>query len=259
MPGLAVFGVTGRMGQHLVRALREQLPGPGGAPALRLCGALASPQSPRLGRDAAAEGEPSGVIITADPTAALADADAALEFSPAPAVAGHARACAARRVGLLVGTTGLDEAALAALEEAAARIPVLIAPNTSVGVTVIAQLLDQAARALGRDYEVRIREAHHRLKRDAPSGTALALGETVARARGHGPECIDYEVVREGDIVGEHTVSFSAPGERIEVTHRATDRMIFARGALRAAEWLAGRTPGLYGMQDVLGLEKHGQ
>lgn len=262
MSGLAVFGVTGRMGQCLLRAIREQRPdavaGDAAAgddgPALRLTGALASPGSGRLGRDAAADGEPTGVIVTADPRAALADAGVALEFSPAEAVAAHARACAEAGVALVVGSTGLDAQARAALEAAAGRIPVLIAANTSLGVSVVAQMLERAARALGPGYAVRIREAHHRMKRDAPSGTALALGAVVARARGMDPGRIEYEVVREGEIVGEHTVTFSAPGESIEITHRATDRMTFAHGALRAARWLAGRAPGLYGMQDVLGL-----
>ena len=150
-------------------------------------------------------------------------------------------------------------------------MPVLIAPNTSVGVAVMAHMLKQATAALGPHYDVEIYEAHHRSKRDAPSGTALALGEAVAAARGerladiavfdrHGsfaprqPGSIGFAVMRAGDIVGEHTVTFAAAGERLELTHRAADRSTFARGALRAAEWLIGRPAGLYGMHDVLGL-----
>jgi len=274
--GVAVFGITGRMGQALIRALRERDGASGPESGLQLSGALASPSSSRLGEDAAGEGAATGVTITADPRAALAHAAVALEFASPQCVAEHARACATMRVPLLVGTTGFDAAARLALEEACAVIPVLIAPNTSVGVTVIAHLLHQATLALGEDFDVEISEAHHRLKRDAPSGTALALGEVVARARGielasaavfarcgvfepRKPGSIGFAVVRAGDIVGEHTVTFAAAGECVELSHRATDRMAFARGALRAADWLRGRTAGLYGMQNVLGLEKHGQ
>jgi 4-hydroxy-tetrahydrodipicolinate reductase len=268
VPGVAVFGITGRMGQSLVRALREGRPQ--SRDALYLSGALAAPSSPHLGQDAAIEGSAAGVRITADVRIALEAAAVAVDFSVPHCVAEHARACAAARVPLLIGTTGLDAASRALLEAAAQDIPVLIAPNTSVGVAVLAQLLTLATAALGPDYDVEISEAHHRTKRDAPSGTALALGAAVAAARGavladvavfdrHGttpvrePGSIGFAVVRAGDIVGEHTVIFAAAGERIELTHRATDRLIFARGALRAAAWLIGRAPGLYGMQNVLG------
>ncbi len=263
MPGVAVFGITGRMGQSLVRALA-------GSP-LHLSGALASPSSRRLGLDAAQEGEPTGVRVTADPEAALGDAAVALDFSTPDELGAHAEACAARGVPLLVGTTGFDAHTRATLDSAAHRIPVLIAPNTSVGVGVLRQLAGLAAAALGEGFDVEISEAHHRLKRDAPSGTALALAEAVAGARGsalaevavydrHGlseprrPGSIGFSVIRAGDIVGEHTVTFAADGERIELTHRATDRMVFARGALKAAEWLIGRPAGVYGMRHVLGL-----
>lgn len=274
---LIIFGITGRMGQSLIRALREGSPEGEGSP-FQLRGAIASPGSLRLGQECAAEGQPTGVTITADVAAALKPGAVAMDFSLGEAVAGHAQACAAVGVPLLVGTTGFDAAARAELERAAEKIAVLIAPNTSVGIAVLSQLVAQAAVALGEGYDVEISEAHHRLKRDAPSGTALSLGETVAHARGrslsevavyerHGthtpplkPGSIGFSVVRAGDIVGEHTVTFAAGGERLEITHRATDRMTFARGALRAAAWLKGRPAGLYGMQDVLGLQKkHGQ
>jgi 4-hydroxy-tetrahydrodipicolinate reductase len=265
MPGVAVLGITGRMGQSLVRALRDS------PQALRLSGALASGSSGRLGLDAAAEGAPTGVRVSADPETALADAAVALEFSTPLEVRAHASACAARRVPLLVGTTGFDAPTRAILESAALNIPVLIAPNTSVGVGVLRQLVGLAAAALGESFDVEVSEAHHRGKRDAPSGTALALGEAVAQARGaaladiavyerHGVSdprtagSVGFSVLRAGDIVGEHTVTFASAGERLELTHRATDRMVFARGALRAAEWLIGRPAGLYGMRDVLGL-----
>ncbi len=270
MASIAVFGITGRMGQALVRALREA---PLGAPGLRLSGAIASSGSGRLGREAAVEGSATGVIVTGDPAAGLVGADVAVDFSLAPCVAGNGRSCAQAGVPLLVGTTGFDAATRAALEAVAKVIPVLIAPNLSVGVTVMARLVDLATRALGTAYEVEISEAHHRLKRDAPSGTALALGEAVAGARGRAlsevavydragrlePRTageIGFAVVRAGDIVGDHTVTFAVAGERLEITHRASDRMTFARGAVRAAEWLVGRPPGLYRMADVLGLDQ---
>ncbi|MEA3107510.1 MAG: 4-hydroxy-tetrahydrodipicolinate reductase [Gammaproteobacteria bacterium] len=269
MSGIAVFGITGRMGQTLVRALREGGP----AQPLRLVGAGASAHSARLGSDAAAEGTPTGVIVTADLRAALRDAAVAVDFSLPQCVFDHARACVEARVPLLIGTTGFDVAARAALDAAAAVIPVLIAPNTSVGVNLMTRLVKLAARALGPAYDVEISEAHHRAKRDAPSGTALALGEVVAAERGttlsqvavfdrQGADGqrsvgdIGFSVLRAGDIVGEHTVTFAIAGERVEITHRATDRITFARGALRAAEWLQRRPPGLYSMDDVLGLDQ---
>src|SRR5258708_15704928 len=180
MSGIAIFGVTGRMGQTLVRALRERGP----AQPLHLVGALASPRSVRLGSDAAAEGTPTGVMVTADPRAALRGAAVAVDFSLPQCVADNARACMAVRVPLLVGATGFDGATRAVLDAAAALIPVLIAPNTSMGVNLVARLVKLATRALGPGYDVEISEAHHRMKRDAPSGTALALGEVVAAERG---------------------------------------------------------------------------
>ena len=280
MSGVTIFGITGRMGQTLIRALREAsgdasagaaAPGPG--PALQLIGAGASATSSRLGQDAAAAGAATGVTVTADPRAALAGAAVAIDFSLPQSVAANARACTLAQVPLLVGTTGLDAATRAALEEAAAVIPVLIAPNTSVGVNVAARLVKLATQALGPTYDVEILEAHHRMKRDAPSGTALALGEVVARARGRSlqdvavfdrpgsalprvPGSIGFAVLRAGDIVGDHTVIFAVAGERVEITHRATDRITFARGALRAAAWLVGRPRGVYTMDDVLGIEQ---
>jgi 4-hydroxy-tetrahydrodipicolinate reductase len=259
---LVVFGVTGRMGQCLVRAIQE-------GSQFRLSGAIASPGSSRLGQEAAAEGASSGVRITADCAAALEGASVAVDFSLGGAVAAHAWACARARVALLVGATGIDDATQAELHRAAQEIPLLIAPNTSVGVAVLHKLVAAATVELGSAYEVEIAEAHHHMKRDAPSGTALSLGELVAGVRGqrlsevgifgrHGtaaprdPAGIGFSVVRAGDIVGEHSVTFATRGERLEITHRASDRMIFARGALQAAAWLIGRPAGLYGMQDVL-------
>jgi 4-hydroxy-tetrahydrodipicolinate reductase len=263
MSALAIFGITGRMGQSLVRALRE-------TPALTLSGAIASARSDRLGQDAAAEGAPTGVLITSDPSLGLGGASVAIDFSSSGNVAAHALACAAAGVPILIGATGFDAASRADLAQAARTIAVLIAPNTSVGVSVMADLVSRAALRLGPSYDVEIFEAHHRMKRDAPSGTALALGEAVAGVRGRhleevaiydragqdGPRSagsIGFSSLRAGDIVGEHTVTFASAGERVEITHRATDRITFARGALRAAEWLIGQPAGLYGMQNVLG------
>jgi 4-hydroxy-tetrahydrodipicolinate reductase len=264
MPALAIFGITGRMGQSLVRALRE-------TPSLTLSGAIASTTSGRLGQDAAGEGAPTGVLITSDPGSGIRGASVAVDFSLSSCVAAHAHACAVAGVPIVIGATGLDAASRASLEQAARDIPVLVAPNTSVGVSVVAKLVSMAASGLGPSYDVEIFEAHHRMKRDAPSGTALALGEAVAGARGRDlaeiaiydrtahdaprtPGSIGFSSLRAGDIVGEHTVTFAAAGERVEITHRATDRITFARGALRAAEWLIGQPAGLYGMRNVLGL-----
>jgi len=252
------------MGQSLLLALRE-------TPAFRLSGAIASANSDRLGQDAAGEGAPTGVLITSDVGRGIQGASVAVDFSSSSVVAAHTAACAAARVPMLIGVTGFDAASRESLLQSAGSIPVLIAPNTSVGVGVVAQLVSMAASRLGPAYDVEIFEAHHRTKRDAPSGTALALGEAVARARAvslddvatfnragqnapRTPGSIGFSSLRAGDIVGEHTVTFAAAGERVEITHRATDRITFARGALRAAEWLAGQPAGLYGMQNVLGL-----
>jgi 4-hydroxy-tetrahydrodipicolinate reductase len=275
MPKIAVFGITGRMGQCLVRALREPSSGrmrPDESPPERfqLSGAVASAASTHLGQDAALEGPATGVRITADARTALGGAAVAIDFSLPQGIAEHAQACLERRVPLLVGTTGFDAATRRELDSAARAIAVLIAPNTSLGVAVMTHLVEVAARALGAGYDAEIIEVHHRMKRDAPSGTALAWGEAIARARGvqlaqlavfdrHGspgprrPGSIGFASLRAGDVVGEHTAVLAADGERVELTHRAEDRMVFARGALLAAAWLAGRPPGLYGMKNVLG------
>jgi 4-hydroxy-tetrahydrodipicolinate reductase len=259
---LIVFGITGRMGQSLIGALRE-------GSQFQLQGAVASGSSSRLGQDAALEGPATGVKITADAAGAMARGAVALDFSLGSAVAAHARACEAAGVALLVGATGFDAAAKAELERVAKTIAVLVAPNTSVGVAVLNRLAAEAAAALGESYDVEIFEAHHRDKRDAPSGTALQLGEAIAKSRGvpldkvavlghqaqdapRGAGAIGFSVLRGGDIIGEHTVTFAGAGERLELIHRAADRMTFSRGALRAAAWLIGRPPGLYGMKDVL-------
>ncbi len=240
-----MFGATGRMGQSIVKALQ-------GEARWRLAAAIGSECSARLGLEVAAEGAPTGVRVASDVDCSLEDANVAVDFSAAAAVAAHVRLCAAAGVPLLVGATGLDEATQQALRHAAERIAVLLAPNTSVGVGVLAELAVVAAQRLGADFDIQIAEAHHRDKRDAPSGTALSLRRAIEQGAARGPDDIGVAVVRAGDIVGEHTVIFASAGERLELTHRATDRLIFARGALRAAQWLIGRPAGLYGMRDVL-------
>ena len=258
------------MGQTVLRALHEQ--DPRAAAPWVLTGAIGSAGSSRLGEDAATDGPATGVTVTAEPRQGLLGASVAVDFSLPQCVAAHARACAEARVPLLVGTTGWGPEAEAALTQAAVGVAVLIAPNTSVGVNLVAHLVWLAARAMPQA-DVEISEAHHRMKRDAPSGTALALGRAIAGTRGQtleevavfdrrgavGPRRdgqIGFSVLRAGDIIGEHTVTFAVAGERVEISHRATDRITFARGALQAADWLRGRPPGLYAMDDVLGLDK---
>jgi 4-hydroxy-tetrahydrodipicolinate reductase len=253
------------MGQALVRAASE-------LPTVRITAAVASPASASLGRDAGvlAGVEPLGVAVTSDLPAALAAADVAIDFSQPHAAHANIAACRAARKPLLIGTTGfkaeLTEPELAA---AAADIALLIAPNTSLGVALLTELVRRAARALPAEFDIEIIEAHHRTKRDAPSGTALALARAAGEGRGGaaaealsgtapgriGPRpegAIGFAVVRGGDIVGEHTVLFAGPGEEVRLSHRAGDRAIFARGALRAALWLRGQPPGRYDMSDIV-------
>ena len=264
---VAILGATGRMGRSLLRAIHESTE-------FEVVGALASPESPALGQDAgdiAGLNRRYGVAVTADPRIALERAEVAVDFTLPGTVAAHVAAALERGCALLVGTTGLDAEANAMLRGAAESIPVLVAANTSLGVNLLAQLVEKAAASLPPEYDIEIFEAHHRYKVDAPSGTALRLGEAAAEGRGQtlerltastrvgqsGPRAegsIGFGVVRGGDIVGEHTVFFAGPGERLELTHRAHDRMTFAYGALRAAQWLRGRNAGRYSMADVLGL-----
>lgn len=264
---VAVLGATGRMGQTILRCIAEM-------PDIELAGAVTIPSDPALGEDAGAPAglPPFGVVLADDPRHALDRAQVAIDFTLAPALEGNLAACVASGTALVIGTTGLDRGHFALIDEAAREIPLVYARNMSVGVNVFMSLVGIAARALGNDYDVEILEAHHRHKVDAPSGTALAVGEIVARAKGRTlddlavrrrdgqigprvPSTIGFSVVRGGDIVGEHTVMFIAPEERVELVHRAGDRRTFARGALRAARWVAGRAPGRYSMADVLGLQ----
>jgi 4-hydroxy-tetrahydrodipicolinate reductase len=211
-----------------------------------------------------------GVKIGSDLSAALAHADVMIDFSAPSATAGNLAAAAAAGVAVLVGTTGLDAQTQAAAAAASQRVPVIVAANTSLGVTLLIELVRAAAHALPDDFDIEIVEGHHRHKKDAPSGTALALGRAAAAGRGvefdrvavparTGGERqrgeIGFAVVRGGDIVGDHQVTFAGEGERVTLGHQATDRAIFARGAVRAALWLAGRAPGRYEMKDVISLK----
>lgn len=262
---IAVAGASGRMG----RLVLEQVLA---AEDATLAGALEHPGSPEQGADAGAlVGRPAGVRIVGDPRVALAEADVVIDFSTPSATPGVLEAAAAQGVACVVGTTGLDAAGRAAVESAAARVAVVAAPNMSLGVQVLAHVLGEAVRLLGEGFDIEVVEAHHREKKDAPSGTALRLVEVAARARGlsleddlrHGrvganakraPSEIGVHAVRGGDIVGDHTVILAGLGERIELTHKATSRAVFASGALRAARWVAGKPAGRYGIGDVLGL-----
>jgi 4-hydroxy-tetrahydrodipicolinate reductase len=241
---------------------------------LSVAGAVTETGDPGLGRDAGeAAGLGSvGVPLTDDRMQGLHNAQVAIDFTLPQATQANLRACVESGTALVIGTTGLEAKHLRAMEEAGQHIPLVYGRNMSVGVNVFLSLVRRAAKVLGEEYDAEILEAHHRHKVDAPSGTALALGEQVAQARGrpleelavytrHGqtgprvPGTIGFSVIRGGDVVGDHTVMFIAPDERMELTHRAGDRTTFARGAVRAARWVAGRAPGLYSMADVLGLK----
>jgi 4-hydroxy-tetrahydrodipicolinate reductase len=239
-------------------------------PDLTIAAAVASPGSPAVGKDAGvvAEIAPIGVSVGSDLARAVLQADVVIDFSSPQATESNLAACRAARKALLIGTTGFPAELTGAFQEAAKDIPLLVAPNTSIGVTLLIELVREAARALPPQFDIEIVEAHHRMKRDAPSGTALALGRAAAegrrqpfesfegaessrggRARRDGE--IGFAVVRGGDVVGEHQVLFAGMGESLTLGHRATDRAIFARGALRAAAWLASRPAGAYFMCDL--------
>jgi 4-hydroxy-tetrahydrodipicolinate reductase len=212
-----------------------------------------------------------GVSIGTDVRSALGNSDVLIDFTRPAGTMEHLAQCLAAKRSIVIGTTGFDPEQLAEVRNAAKRIAIVMAPNMSIGVNVALKLVEMAAHALGPDFDVEVFEMHHRKKVDAPSGTALKLGEVAAKARGaqidrdgvfarHGVTgerkagSIGFSVARGGDIVGDHTVYFAGPGERIEITHRSSSRATYAQGAMRAAKWLAGRAPGLYTMDDVLGL-----
>jgi 4-hydroxy-tetrahydrodipicolinate reductase len=263
---IGVTGCGGRMGRMLVAEVREM-------PGLVLAGGSEAAGSALLGRDI---GElagigPVGLSAIADAAALVAGADVVIDFTAPAAAATHARLCAERGTALVLGTTGLGAAETAAVEAAAKRVPIVWAPNMSPAVTLLQDLVRTTARLLGEDYDIEILEMHHKHKVDAPSGTALALGRAAAEGRGidlaghsqrvrdghTGPRKagdIGFASLRGGDVVGDHIVVFAGEGERLELTHRAASRRLFARGAMRAARWVAGRKPGLYSLRDVLGL-----
>lgn len=244
---LVILGATGRMGLSLLRLLPE-------FPNLQLQSAVAGAGSAAIGRDSGelAGAAPNGVRINADLEAALQGAGLAIDFSTAPAATAHLRACTAARVPLLLGTTGLGADVPALVATAAKSIPVLVAANTSVAVAVLQDLVRSAAARLGSSFAIRIHDTHHASKRDAPSGTALMLGAAAREAAGLPPESIRYASTRSGEVVGDHDVQFLGAGEQLTLRHSASDRSVFARGALEAGSWLARQKSGSYGMGDVL-------
>ncbi|MEO8739280.1 MAG: 4-hydroxy-tetrahydrodipicolinate reductase [Casimicrobiaceae bacterium] len=266
---VAIAGSGGRMGQTLIEAVL-------GTPGFALAGALEVAASEFIGHDAGERfGRMTGTTVGADVAVTLRGSDVLIDFTRPAGTLMHVAECARARVGAVIGTTGLSEADRRALTEFATTIPIVFAPNMSVGVTVLTRLVEEAARRLGEDYDVEVVEMHHRHKIDAPSGTALKLGEAAAAALDrdletdgvyarHGvtgerkPRSIGFATLRGGDVVGDHTVIFAGAGERVELTHRASSRMTFAQGALRAARFVAARrahgATGMYDMQDVLGL-----
>ena len=263
---LIVSGAAGRMGRMVVRTIHE-------SDGLKLTGALERPDSPWLGADPAVlAGCPaSGLAIVADPLPLLIEADAIIDFSSPAASVELAGLAAQARIADVIGTTGLSEEDLDRIDAAARHAAIVRSGNMSVGVNLLAALTRRAASALKDDFDIEIVETHHRMKVDAPSGTALLLGEAAAEGRGvslkdhsargrdglTGPRRkgdIGFASLRGGTIVGDHSVIFAGPAERVELTHRAEDRLIFARGALHAALWARGKKPGLYSMADVLGL-----
>ena len=262
---IAVAGASGRMGRMLIEAIRN-------ASDAELAGALDVAGAPGLGADASGFlGQNSGVLITDKLEQGLANADYLIDFTRPEGTLKHLEYCAAHGIRMIIGTTGFDDAGKAAIAAAADKTAIVFAPNMSVGVNVTMKLLELAAKSFAEGYDIEIIEAHHRHKVDAPSGTALQMGEVVARALGRDlkevgvfaregvtgerdPSSIGFATIRGGDIVGDHTVLFAGIGERIEISHKSSSRVTYAHGSLRAARFLAGRDRGLYDMQDVLGL-----
>ena len=263
---VAVAGASGRMGQMLIEAVKN-------ADDCVLSGALDVPKSPALGVDAMAFlGQTSGVVITADLAAGLTHAKTLIDFTRPEGTLAHLRVCRQLGVNLVIGTTGFSEAQKAEIAAAARDIAIVMAPNMSVGVNVTLKLLEMAAKALATGYDIEIIEAHHRHKVDAPSGTALKMGEVIASALGRelkdcavyaregvtgerDPSSIGFATIRGGDIVGDHTVLFAGIGERIEISHKSSSRATYAQGSLRALRFLSTQKSGLYDMADVLNLK----
>ncbi len=263
---VAVAGASGRMGRMLIEALRA-------SDDCVLAGALDVPSSPGIGSDATAFlGHASGVAITADIAAGLKNTDVLIDFTRPEGTLAHLAVCCELGVKAVVGTTGFSDAQKAEIAAFAQRTAIVMAPNMSVGVNVTLKLLQMAAKAMATGYDIEIIEAHHRHKVDAPSGTALKMGEVIADAMGRDlkecgvfaregvtgerdPSSIGFATIRGGDIVGDHTVLFAGIGERIEITHKSSSRSTYAQGSLRAVRFLAGRKTGMFDMFDVLGLQ----
>ncbi|MDP1783497.1 MAG: 4-hydroxy-tetrahydrodipicolinate reductase [Hydrogenophaga sp.] len=263
---VCVAGASGRMGQMLVEAVRS-------SGDCQLTGALDIPGSAMLGQDAAGfAGQASGVLITADLVRGLGASQVLIDFTRPEGTLAHLRECVKLGVNAVIGTTGFSDDQKAEIAEAAKSIAIMMAPNMSVGVNVTLKLLEMAAKALSTGYDIEIIEAHHRHKVDAPSGTALKMGEVIADALGRelkdcavyaregvtgerDPSSIGFATIRGGDIVGDHTVLFAGTGERIEITHKSSSRVTYAQGSLRAVRFLAGKPAGLYDMFDVLNLK----
>lgn len=263
---IVITGATGRMGRQLVTLVHQ-------ATDLTLVGATARPANSLISTDIGALcglGE-IGIELNDDLAAVEGPVDAVIDFTTPGATEGHLKTCIEKQWPLIIGTTGLSDSQKASVEQAGSALPVVFAPNMSVGITMLLNLVEQTARALGDDYDVEITEMHHRHKVDAPSGTALALGEAAARGLdrdlsecavygregAEGPRdsnTIGFATLRGGDVVGEHTVIYAGDGERIEIGHKASSRTTFASGALRAARWLNGQPAGYYTMRNVLGL-----
>ncbi|NNU44612.1 4-hydroxy-tetrahydrodipicolinate reductase [Ramlibacter montanisoli] len=262
---VAVAGASGRMGHMLIEAIRD-------AQDCRLAGALDIPSSPTIGNDAAAFlGHASGVPVSSDFATALEHAQVLIDFTRPEGTLAHLKACRERGVKMVIGTTGFSDAQKQEIADAGRDIAIVMAPNMSVGVNVTMKLLEMAAKALATGYDIEIIEAHHRHKVDAPSGTALKMGEVIAQALGRDlkqcavyaregvtgerdPSTIGFSAIRGGDIVGDHTVLFAGTGERIEITHKSASRSTYAQGSLRAVRFLAEQQKGLFDMFDVLGL-----
>lgn len=263
---IAIAGSGGRMGRMLLEAVAQDSQA-------ALAAALEVAGSPQVGRDAGEMvGAPRGVLISDNPEKVLAGCDVLIDFTRPEGTLQHLAMCRRLKVRMVIGTTGFDEAGKKAIADAAREIGIVFAPNMSVGVNVTLKLLEMAARAMGADHDIEIIEAHHRHKVDAPSGTALKMGEVVAGAMGkkladcavyareghtgeRKPGSIGFATIRGGDIVGDHTVMFAGTGERVEITHRSGNRVHYAQGALRAAHFLVAKPHGLYDMWDVLGLK----
>ena len=263
---IAVAGATGRMGRMLIEAITQSHD-------CRLSGALDVAGSPGIGGDAAAfTGRPAGVAIASDMRQGLQHAGVLIDFTRPEGTMAHLAICRELGVNMVIGTTGFSDAQKAEIAEAAKHIAVVMAPNMSVGVNVTLKLLEMAAKALSTGYDIEIVETHHRHKVDAPSGTALKMGEVIAAALGRDlktcgvlsregvtgerdPSTIGFAAVRGGDVVGDHNVMFLGDGERIEITHKSSSRTTYAQGSLRAARFLAGKSSGLFDMFDVLDLK----